>query len=287
MSDFVLVTGASGRTGKRMIAALSRAGVKVRAFVRRADAEDEVRDAGAADVVVGDLLDETALRNAVRGTGQVLHICPPMHPQEDELARRMTNFCAMLGVRRLVLYSVLHPLVEVPHHRRKLAAERYLVESGLPYTILQPCRYMAHVVPIWKEILATGVHRMPFSVDAKFSLVDLNDLAEATAHVVTEDRHDFATYQLAGPEPLSQADCARIISEIIGAPVRAEAKPLDQFRAEALAAGIPPHRVETLGVMNAHYDVHGLVGNPNVLRWLLGREPTGFGSFVKRELVGR
>ena len=38
--------------------------------------------------------------------------------------------------------------------------------------------------------------------------------------------------------------------------------------------------------MNAHYTAHGLSGNANVLRWLLGREPTTFAAFVKRELMG-
>ena len=37
-------------------------------------------------------------------------------------------------------------------------------------------------------------------------------------------------------------------------------------------------------MMNAHYDAHGLIGNPNVLRSNLGREPTRFVDFVKREL---
>lgn len=37
--------------------------------------------------------------------------------------------------------------------------------------------------------------------------------------------------------------------------------------------------------MNAHYDRHGLIGNPNVLRWILGREPNDFGGFVRRELL--
>ena len=36
--------------------------------------------------------------------------------------------------------------------------------------------------------------------------------------------------------------------------------------------------------MNAHYDAHGLIGNPNVLRWVLKREPTGFDAFVVREM---
>jgi hypothetical protein len=37
-------------------------------------------------------------------------------------------------------------------------------------------------------------------------------------------------------------------------------------------------------LMNAHYSAHGLIGNPNVLRWILWREPTSFADFVTREL---
>ena len=47
---------------------------------------------------------------------------------------------------------------------------------------------------------------------------------------------------------------------------------------------MPAERIEVMTKMNAHYDAHGLVGNPNVLRWLLGREPTRFAEFVRREL---
>ena len=102
-----------------------------------------------------------------------------MHPNEDGIARTLIYLCGDAGVGRFVLYSVLHPILAgVPHHDRKLQAERYLVDSGLPFTILQPCRYMQHLVPIWKSVLATGVHSMPFSVTSKFSLVDLADLAD-------------------------------------------------------------------------------------------------------------
>jgi uncharacterized protein YbjT (DUF2867 family) len=144
---------------------------------------------------------------------------------------------------------------------------------------------MAHVIPIWKAIVASGVHEMPFGVDARFSLIDLADIAEAAQIVLTSPGHDFATYELAGPEALSQTDCAVIISALIGRPVQAKAKPLDQFRTEALAAGMPGARVETMCVMNRHYDAHGLVGNPNVLRWLLQREPTNFRAFLQREMI--
>ena len=79
------------------------------------------------------------------------------------MAHTMIGLAGELAVGRFVLYSVLHPLLaDVPHQDRKLRAERALVDSGLNYTILQPGRYMQHLTMIWKAVLATGVHTMPF-----------------------------------------------------------------------------------------------------------------------------
>lgn len=282
----ILVTGASGKTGRRVVAALAKKGGVVRAFIRRPEAEAELRQTGAAEIAMGDLTNVESLKRAMDGAEQVLHICPPMHPQEDTIAGAMIDLCAGMGTGRFVLYSVLHPLLaDVPHHDRKLRAERYLVDSGVTYTILQPGRYMQHLVPIWKSVLATGVHNMPFSTKSRFSVVDLADLADVCARIMLEPGHESATYQLAGPDALSQDDMARILSDVVGKPIRAEAKPPQQMRAEAEAAKVPAERVETMLRMNAHYDSHGLMGNSNVLRWLLGRQPNDFATFVRRELL--
>ncbi len=281
----ILVTGASGKTGQRVVASIARKGGTVRAFVRRSEAGDSLKEAGAVEVALGDLMDHNSLRHAMTGAGQVLHICPPMHPKEDVIARTMIGLAGELAVDRFVLYSVLHPLLaDVPHHNRKLQAERALVKSGLNYTILQPSRYMQHLTPIWKTVLATGVHSMPFGTTARFSLADLADLAEATARVMTEPGHEAATYQLAGPDVLSQDDCAAILTSILGRSIRAMAKSVEHFRRDAGAAGMSAERIEVMTKMNAHYDAHGLIGNSNVLRWVLGREPTRFAEFVRREL---
>jgi uncharacterized protein YbjT (DUF2867 family) len=277
----ILLTGASGKTGRRCHAKLVEAGAAVRVLVRRQAAADELITAGAQEAVVGDMFDTDVVRRAMEGASAILHICPPMDEREADLACRMTDMAADAGVERLVLYSVLHPFVEVPHHRRKLTAEHHLIESGLPYTILQPGRYMEHLRPIWPEVLRDGVHRMPFSVDARFSLVDIDDLASAAALVLTQPGHEHATYQLAGPEALSQTDCADIIGEVLGRSIRAEARPLDQFIAKARAGGMSETRLNVMRMMNHHYDSHGLRGNSNVLQWLIGRAPRTFRQFVE------
>ena len=284
--SIILVTGASGRTGRRVISQLIARRQRIRAFVRRPEAAQELLAMGVNDCFLGNLERDDDLRSALRDVSGVLHISPPMHPAEDKIAAAMIALCEAQGVERFVLYSVLHPLADVPHHRRKLAAEHALINSSLAYTILQPCRYMQHLNAIWPQVRDAGRHAMPFSSTARFSLVDLHDLAEATARVLVEPGHDYATYQLAGPARLSMNDCASTLTDLLGREVTAIARSDEEFRRDAQAAGMPAARIETMSVMNAHYTAHGLSGNANVLRWLLGREPTTFAAFVKRELMG-
>ncbi len=279
--ELVLVTGAAGRTGRACIAALLRQGTPIRALVRRPEAAADLQTLGVAETLLGDLTDADLWDEATRGVTRVLHICPPMHPQETDLAKGLIDASKRTGVKQFVLYSVLHPSIDVPHHRRKLVAEEYLINSGLPYTILQPGRYMAHLLPIWRAVLETGVHAMPFSVTSKFSLVHLDDLGAAAALVLQGDAHHFATYQLAGPQALSMTQCAATIADVLGRDIRADHIPLDVFLERARAAGANEQRLNVMKVMNLHYDHHGLVGNPNVLRWLLGRDLKTYKDYVE------
>ncbi len=278
--NLILVTGASGKTARACLAHLMERGARTRALARRAEAADDLRAKGVSEVVVGDMFSPDVMRQALEGVDAVLHICPPMHPQEDTLALNMMAACKQAGVARFVLWSVLHPQINVPHHQRKQRAEAALIDSGLTFTILQPGRYMQHLESIWPQVLDSGIHAFPFSTASRFSLAHLDDLARAAAEVLTSAGHENAVYELAGPEALSSEDCAREISDALDRPVSAQAAPLDAFLAKARAAGMPDWRIETFDIMNRHYDKHGLQGNGNVLRWLIGRAPKTFREYV-------
>ncbi len=283
----VLVTAANGRTGRAVIAALRRRGAEPRAFLRDAAQWPALAALGAADHVLGDLLDPASFAPALAGCEALIYIGPPMHPEERGIASGWLEAARRAGIGAFVYYSVMHPLRrEVRHHRLKLEVEELVVESGLPYTILQPMRYMQHLEPLWKGVTEQGVHAMPFNTRVKFNVVDLEDLAAATALAVTDSGHRYATYELAGPEALSQEDMAAVISEVIGREVRAAEVPLEVLAERARAAGASPDRIEQMQIMNRHYDRYGFLGNPNVLRMLLGRSPTSFRDYVLR-LHGR
>lgn len=279
----LLLTGANGRTGRAILKAMGRANIPTRAFIRSKEQEADLCELGAESCAIGDLGDAGSFARAMDGVDKVLHVGPPMHPNETEITAALVDAAKQAGVGHFIYYSVLHPLRrEVRHHSLKLDAEEQLIESGLAYTILQPSRYMQHLEPIWPRVVSEGVHAMPFSTEKKFNVVDLVDLADACAVVASSDRHHYATYELAGPEALSQVEMAAIISEVIGKPVRAEAVPFDELEKKARAAGASDDRISQMLIMNRHYDTHGFRSNSNVLEYLLGRPANQFRSYIRR-----
>jgi len=279
----VLVTAANGRTGRAVIAALKRQRADPRAFIRDVSQWPALAAIGASDYALGDLLEPASFAPALAGCDALVYIGPPMHPQEVEIASGWLRASADRNLGAFVYYSVMHPLRrEVRHHRLKLEAEELVVESGLPFTILQPMRYMQHLEPLWQSVTEQGLHAMPFNTRVKFNVVDLEDLACATATVATDPGYRYASYELAGTEALSQDDMAAVIGAVIGREVRAAQIPLAALAERARAAGASEDRVEQMQIMNRHYDRFGFLGNPKVLTLLLGRPPTSFREYVTR-----
>ncbi len=279
----ILLTAANGRTGRAVLTQLAGKGADTKVFLRDERQWPALQHLGAASCALGDMEDASTINAALASCESIIHIGPPMHPSEVEITSRFIDAALAHGVSRFVYYSVMHPLRRaVRHHRLKLDAEETLIESGLPYTIVQPMRYMQHLALIWKKVLETGIHAMPFNIDVQFNVADLRDLAEATAIVATNPGHLYATYELAGPEPLSQRDMAAVISRVLGREIRAEALNLEVMEKNARAAGASEDRVTQMLTMNKHYDQFGFRGNPNLLRWILGREPNNFHEYVTR-----
>ena len=279
----ILLTAANGKTGRAVLSALAKKGAEVKVFIRDERQWPALQELGAASFALGDMEDASTINAAMVECETIVHIGPPMHPKEVEITSRFIDAALAHGVSRFVYYSVMHPLRRaVRHHRLKLDAEETLIESGLPCTIVQPMRYMQHLALIWNKVLETGVHNMPFNVDVRFNVADLRDLAEATAIAATNPEHLYATYELAGPEALSQRDMAAVISRVLGREIRAEALSLEQMEKNARASGAGDDRVTQMLTMNEHYDQFGFRGNPNVLRWILGREPNTYENYVKR-----
>jgi NAD(P)H dehydrogenase (quinone) len=284
----ILVTGAAGKSGVAVIAALAARGAAVRALVHRADQSAAVAAQGAREVAVGAFEDAAALASAVDGASAVYHICPNVSPHEVAYARAVIAAAKAAGVPRFVYHSVLHPQVEtMPHHWAKLRVEELLLASGLAATILQPTAYMQNILAGWRSIMEDGVYRVPYPVATRISLVDLRDVAEAAARVLTDEGHVGATYELVGTFALSQTEVADALSLAVGRQVRAVAETVEAWETRACAAGMGGYQRGTLAAMFRSYAADGLIGNANVLTWLLVRTPTTLAQFAADALRGR
>jgi uncharacterized protein YbjT (DUF2867 family) len=284
--DMILVTGAAGKTGLAVIQALRVGGAEVRALVRREEQVAAAASTGARETVVGDMRDARVLGSAHQSVTAVYHICPNMSPDEVHIGRMMLAAARGAGVTHFVYHSVLHPqTVGMPQHWNKLLVEAALFESGLPYTILQPASYMQNVLGARTAILERGIYPVPYAVETRLSMVDLEDVGQVAARVLTDAGHQGAIYELAGPEILTPREVADVLSRALDRPVRAEEVTLDEWTARARARGMGDYQIRTLLKMFGYYNDYGFLGNPTVLASLLGRPPTSFQTFVSRTLL--
>jgi uncharacterized protein YbjT (DUF2867 family) len=166
----------------------------------------------------------------------------------------------------------------------KLLVQQYLIDSGVPFTILQPTILMQNT--FLAEVLSSGILSVPYSIDRPMSFVDRRDVAEAAAIVLSGDEHFRATYELVGTRPITARELAKLISQECGRSIEAKRIPAD-----AIIDRLPRTSVidtftsDAFERMFAYYNRHGLTGNSNVLGWLLERKPTEYPEYLRRTMA--
>ncbi|SDD39923.1 Uncharacterized conserved protein YbjT, contains NAD(P)-binding and DUF2867 domains [Geodermatophilus telluris] len=255
----IAVFGAAGKTGRAVVRALLERGLapaSVRRLVRDGPSPPAPFPgvpSTAVDLEVGE-----SVTAAVAGATALYVVAPNLHPDEPAIVGRAVAAAREHGIERIVHHSVLRPgLQAMPHHWGKLRAEELLWGSGLDVTVLQPSAYVQNLVPA----VTGGELVVPYSVDRPFSLVDLADVADVAARVLTGSGHTGATYELAGPTTTVAA-----LARDLGLAARRRREP----PGDGASDGYGPRALQA---MFDWYDRHGLAGSPGVLRWLLGREP--------------
>lgn len=278
----ILVTGAAGKTGRAAIRQLVSRRLSVRALVYRTEQAGLFEHLDGVQPMVGTLEDSALMESALGGVRAVYFICPNMHPDEFSMATSAIELAARAGVEHFVYHSVLLPGVrEMPHHWQKHMVEKALAESGLDYTILQPCAYMQNLMVQWPRIRENHEFEVPYSLESRMAVVDLEDVAEAAAVVLANEGHAGATYELCGPEALSQHDIAEVLSDLTGTRVAARQVSATEWEL-GVRTELTAYAIDALLNMFAYYDQRGLRGDSAPLGRLLGRPPTAFIDFVRR-----
>ena len=282
----ILITAACGNQGKWLVPRLVKAGHRVRACVRTEASGEWLRAQGVAEALVGDLADEAFIARAMQGVRRVYYVGPTLHPAERAIGCAVVDAARQAGVGHFVFSSVLHAITtDLIQHEIKRDVEEHLLSSRLEFTILQPANYMLpfRLIPVFEE----GVFRLSWSLDRWQSMVDLDDIAHVAALVLGEsERHAGATYELVGPGRFTAHDIGRVLSTVLQRYIRVEQIDAAIFVRARFSESDPAtfeYQARAAHAISARYSSHDFVGNPNVLTWLLGRSPTSFEAFARRE----
>lgn len=277
----ILVFGASGACGEAVTKALVKTGAKVRGFVRNDERATIARAAGANEIAIGDVRDIASIEKALSGVTGVFYVAPRFVADEAFIGLMILRMASRAGVRKFVYQSALHSNVKkLLHHECKREIEEALYESDLDYTILQPARLMHNILSSWQKILSTGIYAEPFSADAPISDVDIADVAEVAAIALTKPGYGRAAFELCCDGMLNRHQRVELLSEILGRPIKSGDMSVEDWLARAKVTDLYEQEARTR--MFNYYDDFGFKGgNALVLRSILGREPTGYRSYLK------
>jgi uncharacterized protein YbjT (DUF2867 family) len=276
----IVVTAAGGATGAAVVRALWSRGERVRALVGSSQPRPELT-ALSADVVATDLTDPAAVEPVLDEADALYLIWPNFDAREAEGAVALLSAARRAGVGRVVYHSVLRPQARsMPHHAAKDRVEEALDASGLVWRVLQPCAYAENLHGQFTAVATTGIFRSAWGLVQAQSLVDLRDVAEAAAVLLTEEGLDGGTFEAVGPEPLT----APRIAELLGGWLDRNVRAVDAVPEGPVPAG---YAARCSRRMFDHYRAHGFTGSPRVLADLLGRPPRTLAEHLRdQELPG-
>ena len=275
----ILITGASGSVGKTVLADVARSGQKHRALYR--SKEEAMRAPGGTDTVIADFADKASLAAALRGVESVYLVCSPI-PDLVQLENNAIEVCEAAGVRRIVLNSALgaqdYPKSFPSWHRK---VEDKLKATKMAYCILRPNSFMQNVLAYFApSIRAQGAFYSSMG-NARTSYLDVRDIAVVAAKALHGGEHDGQTYELNGPEALTYAEVAEMISKHAKIATKYVDIPMEAQRKAMLDQGMPEWQVTALLELQEYYTNGNGGVVDGLLERLLGRPPVRMDAFLE------
>lgn len=207
MTTTVLVTGGTGRLGRTLVPQLADAGHGVRVLTRRK------REPTAWAWAVGDLRTGRGIAEAVTGAQVIIHLATT-NGRADVAATRNLLEAAAPGKPHLVYVSIVGiGDVALGYYRAKLACERLIEESGLPWTIQRTTQFHDLITAICDAQRGLPVTMMPSKVS--FQPIDVTEVADRLVGIAAAPAAARVP-ELGGPQVRDAAELARTYLRAIG-----------------------------------------------------------------------
>jgi NAD(P)H dehydrogenase (quinone) len=218
----ILVTGATGKTGRAVVDELLAIGVPVRAVVHSKDARSAALERMGAETVVADMFDHDQLLGAMRGTGRAYYL-PFYHPYMIQSAATFAVAAQEAKLEAVVslgqwLASPTHPSFTT--RQAWLADQVFSMMPGVAHVKVNPGYFADNYLRLIAYAAHLGV--LPdITGDGKDAPPSNEDIARVVVAVLLEpDKHAGNEYRPTGPALLSVSDMAEILSRVLKRNVR-------------------------------------------------------------------
>jgi NAD(P)H dehydrogenase (quinone) len=251
----ILVTGATGKTGRVVVTELLKADYRVRAMVRREDSRSAQLKAQGAEIAVAEMSDVERIADALTDV-QRAYYCPPFDPY---MVQGAVAFAVAAKEARLEHIVGLTQWLSSPSHPALMTRQHWLVDRffsmmpGAAHTIVRP-GFFADVYLIMTRVAANlGVFPWAFG-DSRNAPPSNEDIARvAVSALMDPARHAGKSYRPTGPELLGGQDMANAIGRAVGRSVIAVPTPAWMFLKGARMIGFP---VNILSGVRHYIDDH-------------------------------
>lgn len=214
-----LVTGATGSLGRRIVRQLRERQMPVRAFVRLLSRYNELEDRGA-QVFIGDLSEERDLEKACAGVEYIISAHGSgNNPQTYDYRANieLIDQAKKNNIKHFVYVSVLgadRGYEDSLVFKAKREVEKYLIASGLNYTILRPSGFASNLLPLAERFRDTGICLLIGDQKNRSSIISTDDLAKIALESVTTEGAKNLIFAVGGPDILLREDIPRIFSQV-------------------------------------------------------------------------
>ena len=276
----ILITGATGTVGSEVVKRLSAHAIPVRAVTRDPQRADAHRLPNV-HFVQGDFEDVDSMRRACSGVDRAFLLTNSTERTEHHQTT-FTQVAQESGVRHIVKLSQLHadPSSAGRFLRYHAAVESAIQASGLTFTFLRPNLFMQGLLNFRQSIQEKSAF-FAAAGDARISAVDIRDLADVAVAALTTSQHDNKVYALTGPDALTFADMAQLLSKAVGRTITFIDVPPEPMRASLAALGFPTWQADGLLEEFAMYRRGEATGVEPGVREALGRPPRAFDEFAR------
>ncbi|MGA8413934.1 MAG: SDR family oxidoreductase [Xanthobacteraceae bacterium] len=278
----ILVTGATGLNGTALVRKLSAKGVPLRALVRNAAKAAEIAALPNVEIAIADMAKPETLPAALAGVDRAM-LNSSADPAMVEVQSNFIAAAAKAGVRHVVKLSGIMPELDSPFRFARMHGEieKRLEASGMAFTHLRAGEFMPSYFRQVPMILAKGALFLPME-NQRIASIDIGDLAEIAALVLTNPGHEGKIYPLTGPEALTMTEVAERLSAATGKTIKYINVPPEDVRKAQLAAGVPPYIADALAELFAERRKGKESQVWPIAQTLLGRRPTSFAEFAAR-----